>query len=130
MKTFAELVVSRKDWIETVLKPWCARAALTDLLNAEAEWINLAGHVDPEATLWVWAWSRFPDLVCEESSGVDETPEVQVTLKNGTTIIGYPDARKTCQGQLILLTRSAEQSTPYRESGPHSINDVVSAKRA
>jgi len=129
MATFSELVTSRKHWVETVLRPWCVQASRKDLLEAEAQWSDIAGQVDPADTLWTWAWSRFPDLVHEGLSGVNETLEVQVTLKDGTTILGYPDARRTCQGRLMLVRSAAEQSTPDSESGPHSIDDVVSVKK-
>ena len=70
--------------------------------RAELEWADLAGRIDPQATLWTWAWSRFPDLVHEQLAGVDETHEVRVTLKNGAAYVGYPDNRKTKAGRLVL----------------------------
>ena len=44
MATFDELVSSRKQWIEKVLKPWCQRAAHKDLTLAEQEWGDIAKY--------------------------------------------------------------------------------------
>ena len=66
MSTFDELVASRQRWISEVLQPWCQAASLADLKKAAAEWGAIAGRVDTDATLWTWAWSRFPDLVHDE----------------------------------------------------------------
>mgnify|MGYP000942299374 CR=1 FL=1 len=82
MSSFSELVASRKAWLADVLQPWCRAALRKDLLLAEQEWIDIAGKVDAEKTLWRWAWSRFPELV-HESLGIEETTEVVVTLKTG-----------------------------------------------
>jgi len=127
MPTFDELAVSRIEWIDSVLKPWCRQASFKELLKAEQEWGDVAGRVDPEASLWTWAWSRFPDLVHEGMSGVNETNEVQVTLKDGTTIVGFPDARQSTRGRLVLLCRC--ESRQSEASGPHSIDDVASVAR-
>jgi hypothetical protein len=125
--TFAELVTSRKGWIESVLRPWCRLAARRELLRAEAEWTDIAGRADPGATLWTWAWSRFPDLVHEGLSGVSETHEVRLILRDGAEVIGFPDARRSQQGQLYLVCRLPSGGT--RERGPHSIDDIVSVTR-
>src|SRR4051794_9094328 len=105
---FKELAASRREWIDNVLKLWCRRAALKDLLRADLEWADIAGQVDPQSTLWTWAWGRFPDLVHEGLAGVNETHEVQVTLKNGRIHTGFPDNRKTEKGRLALLTAGSE----------------------
>jgi hypothetical protein len=126
--TFDELAASRREWIETVLKPWCAAAPRIDLMKAHADWADIAGRVDPEKTLWAWAWSRFPDLVHEEIAGVNETFEVTVTLRDGTTATGYPDGRLSRLGSLVLLCQEA--SGHYSaESGPHSIDDIAGVTR-
>lgn len=128
MTDFAQLVCSRKDWLDRELRPWCAAAPLRELKKAEAEWSDIAGRVDAEATLWTWAWSRFDDLVHEGLSGVSETFEVEVTLKDGSRVTGFPDARKSKQGRLYLVCRSHDSSEAF-ESGPHSIDDIVSVRR-
>jgi hypothetical protein len=126
---FADLVASRREWIERVLKPWCRRAAIKDLKRAELEWEDIAGKVDPKATLWTWAWSRFPDIVHEGLAGVDETHAVRVTLTNGQMHVGYPDNRKSDGGRLILL--STESTGPGRvaEIGPISIDNIARIER-
>jgi hypothetical protein len=130
VNTFDVLVASRREWIDSVLKPWCRRAPLADLKRAELEWENLAGRIDPQATLWTWAWSRFPSLVHEELPGVDETHEVRVTLRNGETRIGYPDNRQTEGGKLVLLSAS-DANCPITGTlnGPLSIDDIAEVKR-
>ena len=103
MNTFENLATSRREWIDNTLIPWCRRASRAELVKAEGEWTNLAGHVDPEATLWSWAWGRFPDLVYEGLPGVNETCAVAVQLKDGRRLTGYPDNRESRQGRLALL---------------------------
>jgi hypothetical protein len=129
MSTFADLIASRRDWIEQVLKPWCRVAGLKDLKRAELEWADIAGKVDAKATLWTWAWGRFPDIVHEGLVGVDETNAVRVTLKNGQSHAGYPDNRQTEGGRLILV--SAEPAAPggSAEIGPISIDDIAQIER-
>ena len=129
MATFEELVASRKDWIEDVLKPWCREADLNDLKKAASEWGDIAGRVDPEATLWSWAWSRFPDLVDEEFAGVNETYEVRVTLKDGHEVLGFPNARSSKQGQLVLLCTARSASPGAEERGPYSIDEIASVAK-
>ena len=128
MKTFAELAASRREWIETVLRPWCARASRKELRLAEMEWGDLAGRVDPEATLWTWAWGRFPELVHEGLSGVSETREVRVRLADGREIVGYPDGRQSKQGELVLLARTA--TGRIDEQGPFSIDEIAAVEVA
>ena len=125
--TFSQLVQSRKDWIRAVLEPWCRQASLRDLRLAESEWIDIAGKVDANATLWTWAWSRFPELVHENLPGLDETGEIEITLTDGTTHRGYPDARSAGPGEVLLIS-SSPQSGP-RESGPFAIDQIQAARR-
>ena len=113
-----------------MLKPWCATAARSELLKAEAEWHDVAGRADADATLWTWAWSRFPPLVYEGLSGVNETREVVVTLKDGTSLVGYPDGRRSRQGQLVLAASSATDRHQYEEYGPFSIDDVAEVRES
>ena len=101
-------------------------AARKDLLLAEQEWTDIAGKVDPEKTLWKWAWSRFPDLI-HESLGIEETSEVVVTLKDGREVRGYPDARKSLRGTLTLLSTDAQGR--IADAGPFSLDDVIDVKR-
>jgi len=132
MSDFDKLVASRKQWLNNVLRPWCVEASLRDLKKAEAEWADIAGRVDIEATLWTWAWSRFDELVHEGLSGVSETYEVQVTFRDGSRRVGFPDARKSKRGQLFLVCRDrgADRDAAHTyESGPHSIDDVVGVER-
>lgn len=127
MSDFQELVNSRKAWIADVLQPWCRTASLTALKQAELEWLDIAGKVAPEKTLWPWAWSRFPELV-HESLGIEETLEVDVTLKSGETVRGYPDARASGQGRLVLLG-SDSINAAARELGPFSMEAIDSIRR-
>lgn len=122
-QTFSDLVASRKTWIDDVLKPWCRQATRVELLKAEDEWYNIAGRVDAGFTLWLWAWSRFPTLHVDELQGLDESYVVRVTLRNGDQIAGFPDARQSHRGMLVLLTENEEVSTPI------SIDDVQSVER-
>lgn len=126
MHTFAELVASRKAWLSDILTPWCRAANRKDLRLAELEWTDIAGKVDPLKTLWYWAWSRFPALVHGELQGIDETRRLTVTLRDGSRHTGYPDARQSEQGQLVLLTRDAAAPRQTIELGPFSIDDIQS----
>lgn len=127
MSSFEELVASRKQWLNDVLKPWCQAARRADLLKAEHEWTDIAGKVDPVKTLWLWAWSRFPELV-HESLGIEETSEVQIELTDGRTYRGFPDARDSLQGRLVLLA-SQPDSRQLTRQGPFSIDEVASVRR-
>jgi hypothetical protein len=124
MQTFDELAKSRRDWIDSVLRPWCETAARVALVQAEIEWPNIAGQVDPQATLWAWAWGRFPALVHADLPGINETDEVELTLEDGRTFTGYPNARETHRGQLVVLQSSGELSEPL------SIDDIASVSRS
>ena len=126
MADFEVLVTSRKAWIADVLQPWCRTATLVALKQAELEWLDIAGKVAAEKTLWPWAWSRFPDLV-HESLGIEETTEVEVTLLDGRTIRGFPDSRASQQGQLVLWGSDADAES--RELGPFSIERITSVRR-
>lgn len=128
MASFADLAASRREWIENVLKPWCAQASRRDLLNAEAEWGDIAGRVDPAGTLWTWAWGRFPNLVHEGLPGVNETYPVRVTLRDGSSLTGYPDSRRSEQGRLVLVATDAGRD--LSELGPFSIDEIASVARA
>ena len=126
MISFEELVTSRKNWLNEVLRPWCQQARRSDLIKAEPDWVDIAGKVDPDKTLWAWAWARFPDLV-HESLGIEETAKVEVLLKDGRTFQGFPDSRKSQRGQLILCGYDSRTATSA-ELGPFSIDDIESVQ--
>jgi hypothetical protein len=130
MQTFAELVASRKAWLVEVLSPWCRQAALKDLKRAELEWVDIAGKVDPEKTLWYWAWSRFPDLVNADLVAIDEARRLTVTLHDGRTYTGYPDCRRSKQGQLVLVARDPAQPRRNEEHGPFSLDAIAAISGA
>lgn len=122
-ESFEDLAASRRHWIDTVLAPWCRLASQKQLRQAEPEWLDIAGRVDTNATLWTWAWERFPVLTYPDMAGVNETQEVEVTLKDGTVIQGYPDSRQSVRGNLILLGRNSETGKTS-QLGPYSIDDI------
>lgn len=122
MLSFNELAASRRAWIDEILRPWCQEAPRKDLVEAEAEWVNLAGQVDTQATLWAWAWGRFPALVHPEMPGVNETCEVRVELHDGRNLTGFPDGRATRLGKLVLWADD-------RETEPVSIDDIAGVER-
>jgi hypothetical protein len=113
MKTFAELAASRRAWLDDILKPWCQAASRRELLQAEHEWTDVAGKVDPVKTLWCWAWGRFPGLVNTELQGIDETTAVRVTLR----------------GELYLLGRDPGNPRRSLTLGPFLIDDVVTIEK-
>ncbi len=127
--TFAELVSSRQQWLQDVLKPWCFAAPWKELFQAEQDWTNLAGQVDPQGTLWAWAWSRFPLLVCEGLPGIEETHLVRVTARDGRTWVGYPDNRESRHGKLRLLCETSPDSGRHELSDAISIDEVAVVER-
>ncbi|MBX3442040.1 MAG: hypothetical protein KF774_06515 [Planctomyces sp.] len=120
--TFDALVASRREWIDSVLIPWCRRASRADLRRAEQDWADIAGRVAPERSLWLWAWSRFPCLYVEGLGGLEESFPVRVTLASGETLEGYPENRGSERGELSLLRLDG---APARLS----IDDLVSVER-
>ena len=125
---FSDLVVSRREWIESALKPWCRTAPRRELLTAEQEWVDIAGRADPKKTLWPWAWSRFPVLYVDDLGGLEETYRVTVTLRDGSQHTGYPDARRSVRGELMLIGDSPGEG--LSDLGPWSIDDVAGIERA
>jgi hypothetical protein len=121
--TFPDLIASRKAWIESVLKPWARQASRADLRLAEQEWTDIAGKVDADKTLWAWAWGRFPDLV-HGDLGIDEAAEVAVHMRDGRSFRGYPDARQSQNGQLVLIGRNATGDA-FAKLGPFSIDEIA-----
>lgn len=102
-ETFEQLTAARRTWIQQVLRVWCQRASLQDLRKAELEWFDIAGRADANATLWTWAWERFPAIVHPDLPGVHETHLVDVFLHDGLRFSGYPDARQSLRGMLVLV---------------------------
>lgn len=125
--SFEDLAAYRRQWIDSVLHPWCRQAPLKQLRQAEIEWLDIAGRVDIDATLWTWAWERFPVLTHPEMSGVNETHAVRVTLKDGTVIDGFPDSRESRRGTLVLARLSVD-TTDATGTGPVSIDDIESVE--
>ena len=121
--TFLDLAASRRDWIAGVLIPWCRQAPLLELRKAADEWHDIAGRVDPERTLWLWAWSRFPALYVDGLPGLDETYEVELRTRTGEEFRGFPNARGSQRGRLLLQGGDGP-------IGPFSIDDVVAVRRA
>lgn len=125
---FESLVASRRQWIEDVLRPWCRAASRKELLKAENEWQDIAGRAAPEQTLWSWAWERFPALVYDGLTGVNETQRVSVQLVGGETIVGYPEGRRSQRGQLVLLvgddSMESASSTQLAEVGPFDLDRI------
>ncbi len=107
-QTFEQLAAARREWIEQVLRVWCQQASLKDLRKAELEWFDIAGRADANATLWTWAWERFPAIVHPDLPGVHETHRMEVLLHDGSRFSGYPDARQSLRGMLVLVGTDAD----------------------
>ena len=107
-QTFEQLAAARREWIEQVLRVWCQQASLKDLRKAELEWFDIAGRADANATLWTWAWERFPAIVHPDLPGVHETHRMEVLLHDGSRLSGYPDARQSLRGMLVLIGTDAD----------------------
>ena len=128
--TFEQLAAARRDWIDQVLRPWCQRASLKDLRLAELEWFDIAGRADTNATLWTWAWERFPAIVHPDLPGVHETHPVDVILKDGVRISGYPDARRSLRGMLVLVETNHDGVMVTHDAvAVDQISDVRRAER-
>jgi len=121
--SFEELAAARRGWIENVLRTWCRHAALKELRKAEQEWFDIAGRADANATLWTWAWERFPNIVHPELPGVHETHEVRVVLTDGSPLSGYPDARLSQRGMLVIVGADASGALVTYE--PVSIDQIA-----
>ena len=122
---FDQLAASGREWIEEVLRPWCRSASRRDLTKAEDEWVDIAGRAAAEQTLWTWAWERFPALVHDGLTGVNETQQVTVTLADGESHTGYPEGRRSQRGELFLVLPDNDKSTnELSEAGPFSLDDI------
>ena len=124
---FESLARSRRDWIENVLRVWCRQATLNELRKADVEWFDIAGRADANATLWTWAWERFPEIVHPQLPGVHETYEVRVTLHDGHILSGFPDARQSLRGILILV--GPDESGAIVVSHPISIDQITAVAK-
>jgi hypothetical protein len=126
-ESFEQLAASRRAWIDDVLRPWCQKSSVKELRKAEAEWFDLAGRADIAATLWTWAWERFPAITHPDLPGLHETHEVKVTLQSGDVLRGYPDARKSTRGVLVLV--SVNDVGEYTTREPVSLDDIAAIER-
>lgn len=126
---FAELVASRREWLEGVLRPWCRVASLASLKLAEQNWLDLAGKVDVDGTLWAWAFSRFPHLVHPELQRIDETHAVTITLADGSRHTGIPDGRLSRGGSLVLLCDDPRGGRRLFEAGPFPLDQIRQVTR-
>lgn len=126
--SFDAIAASRRNWIDQVLRVWCQQAPMKELRKAEVEWFDIAGRADANATLWTWAWERFPEIVHPELPGVHETHEVLVMLADGTRISGYPDARKSLRGMLVIVGTDGSGAMVTHE--PVSIDQVQSVVKS
>ncbi|MEZ6059934.1 MAG: hypothetical protein R3C19_06205 [Planctomycetaceae bacterium] len=125
--SFDDLAASRRRWIEQVLRPWCLQAALKHLRQADLEWLDIAGRADANASLWTWAWDRFPELTHEGLPGVNETHRVSVQLRDGRLVEGFPDSRRSRRGMLVLVQQQTDGG--LTDLGPFSIDDIASVRR-
>lgn len=126
--TYESVALSRRKWLDEILAPWCKSSSRKELRLAEGDWVNLAGKVAPEKSLWFWAWSRFPDLVEPELQAINETHQIRVTIGMGDIYEGYPDARESTNGVLVLLCRDPSTGR-YEQTGPFSLDDIRSVER-
>jgi hypothetical protein len=126
-RDFTELAASRRAWIDDILRPWCRQAVLAELRKAAAEWFDIAGRADADATLWSWAWERFPDLTHADLKGVNETHEVCVVLRDGRELYGFPDNRASRLGMLVLVSVNA--AGEYESAPPVEIDRIASVRR-
>jgi hypothetical protein len=63
--------------------------------------------------------------VHEELSGLNETREVRLTLRDGREVVGYPDARSCELARLLLLESSTSGN---QEHGPFSIDEIAAVE--
>lgn len=126
-QTFAELAASRRQWIDQILKPWCVQAAAAELRLAELEWLDIAGRADAAGTLWTWAWGRFPAIVHDELPGLNETYCVEVVTRSGECLTGFPDARQSERGKLVLLGKDSKGALVHLPAV--SIDDITAVLR-
>ena len=93
------------------------------------EWLDTVGKVDLQRSLWFWAWTRFPDLVYRQLTGIDETRQVKVLLRDGRSFIGYPDARQSQQGHMVLVARDPTNPRRHELHSPFPIDEIAAVAR-
>ncbi|HCP13560.1 MAG TPA: hypothetical protein DIT89_14605 [Planctomycetaceae bacterium] len=59
--------------------------------------------------------------------GLDETYELRVELRDGRQLTGYPDARQSQRGQLVLLGRASGGG--LQQQPTVQLDDVASVRR-
>jgi hypothetical protein len=128
LNEFEQLASARREWIENILRVWCRTAPLKELRKAEQEWFDIAGRADIKATLWTWTWERFPAIVHPDLPGVNETSQVVVTLKDGNSVLGFPDGRQSQRGMLVLIGMDPDGNSVIH--GPLSVDDVADVRLA
>ena len=126
LSAFLELSASRRAWIQEFLIPWCRTANVPSLVKAEMEWGDIAGRVDPQFSLWLWAWSRFPVLYVDGLRGLEESYPVQVTLLDGSQHSGFPDGRASQRALLVLADRENGKAV---ERGPFRLDQIEQIER-
>ncbi len=126
LSAFHALSASRRAWIQEFLIPWCRTANVPSLLKAEMEWGDIAGRIDPQFSLWLWAWSRFPVLYVDGLRGLEESYFVRVTMIDGSQHSGYPDGRSSQRAQLVIMDRADGKTV---ERGPLRLDQVQSVER-
>ena len=127
LSAFQALSASRRAWIQEFLIPWCRTANVPSLLKAEMEWGDIAGRVDPQFSLWLWAWSRFPVLYVEGLRGLEESYLVRLTLLDSSHHEGYPDSRVSQWALLVLVDREDGKTV---QRGPFRLDHVQAVERA
>ena len=123
--TYVTLVAARRDWIETVLRPWCRAASLRDLRMAESQWADLAGDVGVRETLWAWAWERFPALCEPGLAPPSESRAVRVIRTDGDSFVGTPDGRRSQRGELWLVAEESRE-----DLGPFPLDEIATVEPA
>ncbi|MFN5974486.1 MAG: hypothetical protein ACK48U_08575, partial [Planctomyces sp.] len=73
------------------------------------------------------AWERFPEAVHADMPGLNETYELLVELRDGRVLRGYPDARQSIRGQLVLLGRAQEGA--LQQLPTVQLDDVLGMRR-